>query len=105
MLQHNSSPSESFKVENFTSSRTGREVANQFLIVIKTDKGTKRVFQSYSSVIAIIDEQGHVTLDCNKWDYSVTTGKYRNQFLGEGIADTRKNIADGVYSLANLNVR
>jgi hypothetical protein len=44
-----------------------------------------------------------VTLDENSWDCSKTTGKYRNEFLGEGIADTRRKIKDGTYELADLN--
>ena len=35
----------------------------------------------------------------NDWDYSVTTGKYRNQFLGEGIKETREKIANGTYKI------
>lgn len=61
-------------------------------------------FQSYDTIIAQIDQAtGEVTLDEKNWDYSATTGKYRNQFLGEGIAETRKKIASGEYKLANLN--
>jgi len=85
------------RVENMTSSR-GNTIANQFFI--RTDKGC--VFQSYSSIIAA-NINGKIYLDSNTWDYSTTTGKYRNQFLGEGIADTRKRIADGTYILTNLN--
>jgi hypothetical protein len=33
-----------------------------------------------------------VYLDENKWDYSVTTGKYRNIFLGETRKETQKKI-------------
>jgi len=84
-------------VQNMQSSN-GNNIANQFII---TD-GNKTIFQSYQSVIAI-KENGKVTLDENKWDYSVTTGKYRNEFLGEGIAVTRQKIASGVYTLENLN--
>jgi len=54
-------------------------------------------------VIAVIDEEGNVTLDRYKWDYSVTTGRYRNQFLGEDIRETRKKIEQGIYTLADLN--
>ena len=89
------------KVANMTSS-TGNEVPNQFIIV---DDTGGRTFQSYWSVIAHISADGSVTLDRNKWDYLVTTGKYRNQFLGEGIAETRKKIKSGVYTLADLNQR
>ena len=85
------------RVENMTSSK-GNAVPNQFII---TDKG-KEYFQSYNSIIAV-KEKGQVKLDSYLWDYSVTTGKYRNDFLGEGIADTRKKIKDGTYKLTNLN--
>ena len=42
-------------------------------------------------------------LDEHYWDYSATTGKYRNQFLGEGIAETRAKIESGEYILIDLN--
>ena len=86
------------KVKNMTSTR-GNKVPNQFLI---TDKGVE-YFQSYNSVIAKKIHKGLVYLDSYFWDYSVTTGKYRNQFLGEGIAETRKKIANGEYILTDLN--
>jgi hypothetical protein len=85
------------RIENMLSS-SGREVPNQFILTF--DKTV--VFQSYKSVIAM-QVGGQTILDKNKWDYSVTTGKYRNQFLGEGIAETRKKIASGEYVLADLN--
>lgn len=87
------------KVENMTSPRSGREVANQF--VITGDNGAQ-VFQSYGSIIAKI-EGGRVTLDEHYWDYSRTTSKYRNEFLGEDTETTRKKIASGEYTLTNLN--
>ena len=87
------------KVKNMTSNRSGRPVANQFIIY--TSEG--RYFQSYDSVIAFKDNEGNVTLDDYTWDYSRTTGKYRNEFLGEYIADTRDKIKSGKYKLANLN--
>ena len=85
------------KVENMTSTR-GNKVANQFLI---TDNGDE-YFQSYRSMI-VKKSRGKIYLDEYYWDYSVTTGKYRNEFLGEGIAETRKKIANGEYILTNLN--
>jgi len=60
------------------------------------------LFLSYGTVIAK-RINGKVTLDRVYWEYSRTTGYYRNQFLGEGIADTRKKIASGLYNLSNLN--
>jgi hypothetical protein len=85
------------KIENFTSSN-GNSVPNQFLL---TD-GNKKVFQSYESVIAVI-ENGKVSLDKKYWDYSNTTGKYRNQFLGETKKETEAKIKSGEYTLTNLN--
>lgn len=85
------------KVQNMTG-RTGREVANQFII---EDKGI-RYFQSYNSVI-VMDTGKQITLDERYWDYSVTTGKYRNEFLGENKAETQRKIDEGLYKLANLN--
>lgn len=86
------------RVENMTSPSSGREVANQFLIY--TEEGV--LFQSYSTPIAFRDYSGHVTLNKASWDYSTTTGKYRNQFLNEGIADIRKKIENGTYTLAEF---
>lgn len=71
---------------------------NQFII---TD-GAKSIFQSYQSVIAI-KENEKVTLDSRYWDYSKTTGKYRNQFLNETKKETEVKIKEGVYTLADLN--
>ena len=68
--------------------------ANQF--VIRTPLGNK--LQSYTSTIAIVDTAGKVTLGPH-WDYSVTTGKYRNRFLNETIKETREKIADGTYTV------
>ena len=98
------------KVENMKSSR-GNSVPNQFIL---TDAGIK-IFQSYDSVIVRIDYNKRltnvvacqpviqVTLDEHYWDYSVTTGKYRNQFLGETKKEIQAKIDSGEYKLANLN--
>ena len=85
------------RVYNMTSNN-GNKVANQFIIEDKN----KTYFQSYNSII-VLNKNGKITLDSYYWDYSVTTGKYRNQFLNEGINETRKKIKEGIYKLANLN--
>ena len=89
-------------VENMISPK-GNAVLNQFII---KDKG-KEYFQSYSSLIAVKDytKSGPVkiTLDDYYWNYSRTTSKYRNEFLGESIDITRSKIQNGTYKLANLN--
>lgn len=89
------------KVRNMTSSKGYGTVPNQFLII--TGEGT--YFQSYESVIAFIPFRSDATvlLDATYWDYSNTTGKYRNAFLGEDKKATEKKIADGTYQLADLN--
>ena len=87
------------KVRQMKSVRTGNPVANQFIIY--TPEGN--YFQSYDSVIAFRANDGKITLDKYYWNYSRTTSKYRNEFLGEYIADTRAKIESGEYELADLN--
>jgi hypothetical protein len=99
------------KVENMTSSK-GNKIANQF--IIKEDENEMsgnaiEYFQSYNTVIAKRDkfrpgvEKRQVWLDSEKWDYSKTTGKYRNIFLGETKKETEAKIKSGEYILTNLN--
>ena len=87
------------KVSNMPSPRTGNPVANQF--IISTPHG--EIFQSYTSTICVRENDGTVTLDENSWDYSVTTNKYRSEFLQENTQKTRKKIHAGIYKTANLN--
>ena len=88
------------KVRNMESSR-GNTVANQFII----EGDNWEIFQSYNSVIAkkIYDGSGTVYLDEHYWDYSKTTGTYRNNFLGENKNLTQLKINSGEYILTNLN--
>ena len=85
------------KVQNMTSNN-GNKIANQF--VIYTDNGS--IFQSYNSSIVKIDS-GKTYLDKDTWDYSKTTGKYRNIFLNEKKKDTENKIKSGEYILTDLN--
>ena len=84
------------KVKQFEG-RNGA-VKNQFLI----ETETATIFQSYETVI-VKKENGKTYLDADKWDYSQTTGKYRNQFLGETKKETEAKIKSGEYVLTNLN--
>ena len=87
------------RVENMKSSRSGRAVANQFKIY--TDEGV--YFQSYGTLIAFKAYGGEKTvLNEQYWDYSRTTGKYRNEFLNETIQETRKKIETGEYILQKM---
>ena len=87
-------------VRNFRSPRSGAEVANQF--VISTNDG--KFFQSYGSIIAFIPYgEGKVKLDERYWNYSKTTSRYRNGFLGMTTKETEQAIKNGEIELTNLN--
>lgn len=88
------------KIKQMTSPRSGRPVPNQF--VIYDDEDGSRHFQSYNTVIAIIDRHGKVTLD-PKWNCSQTTSKYRSQFLGENTRRTAEKIKLGEHKVEKLN--
>ena len=98
------------KVENMTSPN-GNKVTNQFIITTEGRGASgnfdkRETFQSYSSIIAVRtvwSERTRIELDINYRDYSKTTSKYRNQFLGETKAETQKKIDSGEYVLVDLN--
>lgn len=98
------------KIENMISNK-GNSIPNQFIIEDVppgtfpdgTEHKTGEMFQSYNSLIAFRERTGKVYLDKNYWDYSATTGKYRNNFLNEGIKETRKKIESGEYTLIDMN--
>ena len=71
---------------------------NQFII----STPNADYFQSYDSVIAMRTEK-KIYLDVNYWNYSATTSKYRNIFLGENKSLTLKKINANIYSLVDLN--
>ena len=75
-------------------------VKNQYIL---KDENGNTFFQSYDSIIARIDRIGNTVLDARYWDYSKTTGKYRNLFLGETKKETERKISKGIYKLENLN--
>jgi hypothetical protein len=85
------------KITNLTSNK-GNKIANQF--ELRTENAV--YFQSYDSMIVKI-ENGKTYLDSTYWDYSKTTGKYRNIFLGEDKKETERKIKAGIYILINLN--
>jgi hypothetical protein len=96
------------KVQNITSSN-GNKIANQFVITDNDNGNKKEYFQSDKSMIVkkIYDHLGcdvvETYLDQKYWNYSNTTGKYRNIFLGENITETKKKIKSGEYILTDLN--
>ena len=89
------------KVSQFTNSK-GNKVANQFIIF----DSERTQFQSYDSIIVETGFENNIRytkLDSRYWDYSRTTSKYRNQFLGETTKKTQAKIDSGEYELTNLN--
>lgn len=97
------------KVENMKSERTGKAVANQFVIMDNEHNATW--FQSYASMIARIDNNnGVLFLDKNKWDYSRTTARYRNSFISEyynseyaSAAGITAGVEEGKIVMTDLN--
>lgn len=69
-----------FKVEQMINNNDN-PAANQFVIYAEH----KKIFQSYDSIIAIVDyEKKTVTLG-EDWNYSKTTGKHRNIFFKDYV--------------------
>ena len=79
----------------------GQAVKNQFYVFDHDNSVV--MFQSYNSIIVKKYNNGNVELDKQFWDFSKTTGKYRNVFLGEKKPETERKIKQGVYKLVDLN--
>ena len=88
------------KVRQLISAHSGNAVANQFMI--QTPEA--EYFQSFRSIIVKFDHRtDKIILDRKTWAYSKTTGKYRNQVLGENKKETERKIKEGIYPLEELN--
>ena len=87
------------QVQNMTSNN-GNKVANQFII---TDDYDNQYFQSYDTLIAIIDNSSNITLDKKALDYSRTTSRYLYSFLNMDRKGILKAIDEGTISVINLN--
>lgn len=88
---------ENYRVEQMINDR-GNGAMNQFVIYADG----KIIFQSYNSIIAVVDKMNKTIKLGEDWDYSVTTGKHRNIFFRDyanipdlaskkGIQDALKN--------------
>ena len=80
------------RVNNMVSDR-GNDIPNQF--ELRFDGGI--VFQSYNSVIAVKLYNDNKVYLGDDWDYSRTTGKYRNKFLGVNKAEIVKGLTNGNF--------
>lgn len=105
------------KVENMTSTKTGKQIANQFVI----DAGKERYFQSYKTIIAYYNVcTSIITIDNGESyqpeknngadEFSRTTMKYLLQFIREftpyNVTNSRQInllLEDGLFKSANLN--
>lgn len=88
------------KVYNMKSAK-GNTIANQFII----EDTDKKIFQSYDSTIAEIDYKNMEIIIYPDYNYSRTTGKYRNIFFEDyccmheiaTLCGLEKAIKDGFY--------
>jgi hypothetical protein len=81
-------------VEQMTS-RSGNVVPNQTILSDMTGKtfvsyGSKIVYQSKDRASDGLPLE--IIVDENYWDYSRTTGKYRNEFMKIGRASCRERV-------------
>jgi len=80
----------------------GNVVQNHFIIYSPDDTR----LQSYQSIIVrttFEDGKRVIYLDADKWDYSKTTAKYRNLYLGMTTKEIKAKIASGDIKLTDLN--
>ena len=87
------------KVTNITNSR-GRKVPNQFIIT----NGNVYTFQSYDSVIAVVDFDNSIITLGYDWNYSTTTSRYRNKFFEVLGLDEMSDTASIREAIKNGNV-
>ena len=93
---------------NNMKSNKGRTIPNQY--VIRLDNCD--VFQSYETVIAIRDynyikyggdANTKIYLNKDYYDYSKTTSRYRNKYLGLTTKETEQKIKAKEFVLINHN--
>jgi len=88
------------RIENMLTAG-GNPSANQSIIY--TNIG--RYFKSYNTIIAFIPLQGK-TLISKDYKCSVTTGKYRNKFLGMNLNVLERHIQRNIFTIVDkIDVR
>lgn len=90
------------QVTNMESPRTGLPVANQYVIIT----GDGIYFQSYQTVVAMLDNSGKIWVKENAWEYSKTTSKYLSEWFcnytvynGMTKKQGEKLMRDGVFGI------
>ena len=105
-----------YRVQQLT--KAGRPASNQFVISHDAGKESKVIFQSYNTIIAVIEATHHdvyrttriLRLDprCN---YSRTTSRHLYNFLQQygyqisNIKELDKALTDGTAKIEELNTR
>lgn len=83
------------------NSKTQKPVANHQIL---TDDSTGCVYlQSYDSIVCMIDSVGRIFLNHKVYDYSKTTKKYRNMFLGLTTKELNRQIINGTIKMIPFN--
>lgn len=77
-------------------SNAGNNIANQYEVNIYTEKGLFQAFYSYKSLIAI-KVGGEIIVITHNYNYSKTTGKYRNAFLNMNLKTLDKYIKENMH--------
>ena len=72
-------------VNNMISS-TGKNVPNQYNIFIYCEDGVYNCFYSYDSLIMVL-KNGNIVKVGKDYNYSSTTGKYRNKFINMNLKE------------------
>lgn len=85
------------KVSNMVS-KNGNKVANQFII----RNGDNTFFQSYSSIVAMVSNNGYILIDERFYKCSKTTSKYLSMVLGMDSKEIATAIKAGKISLGFL---
>lgn len=77
---------------------------NAIIIYLKDDSNgnVARYLVSYETVVAGWEKGEGIVLD-PKWEYSRTTMKHVNSFLGCNTKEIRAKIKSGAYKVKNLN--
>jgi len=86
-------------VKNMLSSRSGKPIANQFVVTVDN----MEIFQSYKTVIAVRWADKEVVLLDYNYNYSPTTSKYLYQFLGFKKDIINKKVQNNSIRIMDLN--